>query len=470
MTDQERNAIAGERYRMIAGVVNRATAMEPGEIAAWYREMAQKRWTFSPHWTDRTFSVRSLERWTSDYRKNGFEGLKPSVVKKRGTRAIAPEVLRQAEAIRRAEPAYSVEQIVFLLEKTGVAGKGTIQLSTLSRHFKRNGLTRRQMAGERNKDYGFKRFEVEAPGRLWQSDFHHTLYLPDPLRPGKYRLAKLCAILDDFSRYIVHGQYYWDERLPCFEDTLKKAIEKHGIPEQCYTDNGSAFSAGHTAQICARLGIRLSHNLPYKPQGRGKSERFFQFVDSSFKPAAMKEIQTGGLKTLEDLNTAFVAWLDGYYHVRVHGTTKETPRARMARFPVRPLPYGKSELRRLFFVEETRKADKSGCVSLDGAKYEVDAALGKLSVQIRYDPFDPTDAEVFVSGQPAGTARLLDASRNFHENTRKKRLTELKAPTPTSTPPPEMPGQVEFSMLDAICRSVDDIRRGEDVLYGEVKA
>jgi hypothetical protein len=33
-----------------------------------------------------------------------------------------------------------------------------------------------------------------------------------------------------------------------------------------------------------------------------------------------------------------------------------------------------------------------------------------------------------------------------------------------------MPGQVEFSMLDAIRRSVDDIRRGEDVLYGEVKA
>ena len=179
----------------------------------------------------------------------------------------------------------------------------------------------------------------------------------------------------------------------------------------------------------------------------------------------MKEIQTGALKTLEDLNTAFAAWLDGYYHVRVHGTTKETPSARMARFPVRPLPYGKSELRRLFFVEETRKADKAGCVSLNGAKYEVDASLGKLSVQIRYDPFDPTDAEVFVSGQSAGTARLLNASRNFHENTKKRRLTELKVETQTQT----MPGQVEFSMLDAIRRNVDDIRRGDDVLYGEAK-
>jgi putative transposase len=463
MTEQERNGIAGERYRMIAGVVNRATAMEPGEIAAWYREVAEKRWTYAPHWTDRRFSIRSLERWTADYRKHGFDGLKPAVVPKRGTRAIAAEVLLQAEAVRRAEPTYGVEQIVFLLEKTGVADKGAIRPGTLSRHFKRNGLTRRQVVSERNRDYGYRRFEVEAPGRLWQSDFHHTLYLPDPLRPGKYRLAKLCTILDDYSRYIVHGQYYWDERLPCLEDTLKKAVEKHGIPEQFYCDHGSAFSAGHTAQVCARLGIRLSQTVPYRPAGKGKQERFFQFVDSSFKPAAEQEIRTGALRTLEELNAAFTAWLDGYYHVRVHGTTKESPSARMARFPVRPLPYGKDALRRFFFVEETRTADKAGCVSLDGAKYEVDAALGRLKVQIRYDPFDPEDAEVYVAGQPAGRARLLDAGRNFHENSRKKKLTVLEEPAPITV----IPGQLEFSMLDAIRRNVDDIRRSEDVLYGE---
>ena len=53
MTEEERNAIAGERYRMIAGVINRATPMEPGEISAWFREMSEKRWSFPPHWLDR---------------------------------------------------------------------------------------------------------------------------------------------------------------------------------------------------------------------------------------------------------------------------------------------------------------------------------------------------------------------------------------------------------------------------------
>lgn len=464
MTEEDRNAIAGERYRMISGVVNRATVMKQGEIAAWYRAMAEKRWSFSPYWLDRQFSIRSFERWKMDYQRKGFDGLKPAIVPKRGTKAIAEEVLTQAESIRKEEPAYSVEQIIFMLENTGVAAKATIHPSTLARHFKRIGLTRQQVISEKNRDYGYRRIEAEAPGRLWQSDFHHTLYLPDPLQPGKMRLAKLCAILDDHSRFIVHGQYYWDERMPCLEDTLKKAIEKHGIPEQFYCDNGSAFSAGHIAQVCGRLGIRLSHSKPYKPQGRGKIERFFQFVDSSFKPGAQKEIQTGQLITLNDLNGAFAAWLEGYYHVRVHGTTKESPNTRMARFPVKPLPYGKSTLRRHFFVEETRKVDKTGCISLHGATYEVNAELGRLSVQVRYDPFAPEDAEVYLSGQSAGVAKLMDATRNFHEHNRKKRLTELVATTPP------VANQPEFSMLAAVRNNLDTVRRHDDLLYGNVKS
>lgn len=37
-------------------------------------------------------------------------------------------------------------------------------------------------------------------------------------------------------RYIVHAEFYWDEKLPRMEDSLKKAILKHGIPPQFYCD------------------------------------------------------------------------------------------------------------------------------------------------------------------------------------------------------------------------------------------
>ncbi|GAB6174331.1 hypothetical protein JCM15765_38090 [Paradesulfitobacterium aromaticivorans] len=82
-------------------------------------------------------------------------------------------------------------------------------------------------------------------------------------------LAMLFAIIDDYSRLIVHGEFYWDEKLPRLEDALKKAILRHGVPEQFYCDNGSVFSSHHLVRICARLKIRLSHSRPYRPQGLG---------------------------------------------------------------------------------------------------------------------------------------------------------------------------------------------------------
>jgi transposase InsO family protein len=106
----------------------------------------------------------------------------------------------------------------------------------------------------------------------WQFDFQHTLYLPDPKDPKKRKKAILFAIIDDYSRLIVHSEFYWEEKLPRMEDSLKKAILKHGIPEQFYCDNGAAFSSKHLVRICGKLGIRLSHSRPYRPQGRGNEK------------------------------------------------------------------------------------------------------------------------------------------------------------------------------------------------------
>ncbi|OLN28411.1 hypothetical protein DSOL_4060 [Desulfosporosinus metallidurans] len=37
---------------------------------------------------------------------------------------------------------------------------------------------------------------------MWQADFQHTLYLPDPLNPKKRKKAMLFAIIDDYPRAI----------------------------------------------------------------------------------------------------------------------------------------------------------------------------------------------------------------------------------------------------------------------------
>lgn len=438
MKDQEelRQEVAVFRYQLISGVVNRATPLKPGEIASYFKEVSATEWTF-PGGKPRKVSVRSLERYKQRYEQGGLEALKPALVPKRGTTAIPKEVLMAAEALRKERPQRGVEQIIFILEGNGLIEKGTVAASTLRRHFRRQGLPRQKHSSMANQHYGFRRFEAERPLQMWQADFQHTLYLPQA--DGRKRKAKLCAILDDYARYVVHAQFYYDEKMPCLEDSLKKAIEKHGLCEQFYCDNGAAFSSKHIANVCARLGIRLSHSRPYRPQGRGKIEKFFQFVDSSFKPEAYAAIEAGRIHSLEELNQAFQGWLHGYYHTRIHGATGESPAKRLGQYPVKPLPYEKEQLRRFFFLEETRKVDKAGCISLSGAVYEVPQELSGLSVQIRFDPFDLSDAEVYESGRLYGTARLLDARANF----KKKRNPEISEVASSKEP------ELKFSMLDA---------------------
>lgn len=458
MNEMQRRDVAAFRYQLIAGVVNRATPLKAGEISAYFREMAQKEWT-TPEGLTKRISVRTLERYKQSYEHGGFDALMPEIIPKRGTKAVPPEVLEAARRLREERPERSVEQIIFLLEGNQNVEKGKLTTSTLARYFRREGLPRQQVAGMQNQEYGFRRFEADAPHRLWQSDFHHTLYLPDPLDKNRRRKAKLCAAIDDHSRYIVHGQYYWEEKMPCLEDTLKKAIEKFGIPEQFYVDNGSAFSSKHIANICSRLGIRLSHSTVYRPAGRGKIERVFQFIDTSFKPEAYKDIETGRIANLEDLNRAFQQWLDGYYHQRRHGSTGESPAQRLAKYPTKPLPYGKETLRRFFFLEETRKADKTGCISLNGVIYEVPRELAGMQVQLRYDPFDPSDAEVYAFGKQMGTARLLDPHHNFHSNNLKK------AAKADAIPPVILPGQQQMTMFEAAANARDEAWSSEELTY-----
>jgi putative transposase len=322
MADDVRDEqIAAARYALIAPIVSRQTPLAPGELKRWLRETADRRYEL-PGSRKQTVSERTLERYLEAYRKGGWDALKPKSRSTEGRTKLDPGLLQQAIALRRERPARSVEQIIFLLVESGAASVGQIAESTLARHLRISGASRQHVM-ETSPASTYRRFEAGDILELLQADFKHFVYLADPKQPKKKRKTILLAILDDYSRYVVHAQIYWDEQLPRLEDSLKKAILRHGIPETFYCDNGSAFSAHHLARICGRLGIRLSHSKPYRPQGRGKVERLFQFVDSSFRPEVQALIDRGEVTTLEALNAAFRSWLDGYYHVREHGSTKQ---------------------------------------------------------------------------------------------------------------------------------------------------
>lgn len=408
--------VAAFRYGLIAPIVSRQDPLAPGEIKSYFERVATQSFEV-PGQSFTKLSVRTLERYLSLYRKNGWDGLLPKPRVDKGKCRLAEDVIAEAVALRRERPERSVEQIIFMLEESGRVKRGEVAFSTLSRHLRKAGVAQRELLRDTERS-GFRRFEVEAPNILWQSDAQHTLYLPDPRDPKKRKKAILFAILDDYSRLVIHGQFYWDEKLPRLEDSLKKAVLRHGLPEQFYCDNGAVFSSLHLVRICGKLGIRLSHSRPYRPAGRGKIERFFRFVDTSFKPEAYGSIQNGQIQTLQELNEAFQGWLEGYYHQRTHGSTGESPTERYQRDMKSSRRTSILELSDIFLWEEERTVDKTGCVSLSGNRYEVDLELARQKVRLRFDPFDLQTIQVWRGERRYSDARPLDLSRRYDKRVR----------------------------------------------------
>lgn len=414
--------IAAFRFSLIAPIVSRQTPLAPGELKAYLTATTMR--TFDLPCSKERVSVRTLERYIAAYRANGWEGLKPKPRPERESTAISVEVLAMAEKLRRERPERSVEQIIFCLEESDLAKPGSIAPSTLARHFKKAGLSRSDLLVNPIQSGTFQRYETDTAHNTWQCDFQHTLYLPDPKDPKRRKKAELLAIVDDYSRALVHCEFYWDEKLPRLEDGLKKAILKHGFPTQFYCDNGAAFSSGHLTRICGKLGIHLSHSRPYRPQGRGKIERLFRFIDTSFLPEVYKLIEEGTITSLAELNTAVTSWVDGYYHQRKHGTTKVTPAERLASAsPRKKLPF--NELTEIFLWEENRQADKTACVKLQGNLYEIDSELARKKVTLRFDPFDLTEIQVWYNGQRFNNAKPLDMHRSVFDKVAKV-ATEIK--------------------------------------------
>lgn len=403
MDETKRQEIANFRYGLIAPIIHRK--LEPGEQATLLREIAGHTYDM-PGCGETKVSIRTLERYVQTYRSGGWEALKPSPrTDKLISKAIPQDVLNKALELKREQPGRSVRQIIAILELAKFAAPGALKESTLSKQLRRHGCTKKALA--QSQAASFRRFEAKYRNACWQGDVQHTLYLPHPDKPGKKKMAYLVVFIDDYSRYVVHGQFYFEERVPRLEDCLKKAILKFGIPEVIYTDNGAIYSSHHFGRICGRLGTQLKHTRPGRPQGRGKQEKFFRFVDQSFVPEAYDLIEQRKIQNLTDLNRFFTAWLEVAYHQKVHNSFKQRPQDRYHKddHPIRTMP--PHELVDVFLLEETRKVDKTGCISLLGQTFEVEVSLAGAKVQVRFDPYDLSEIQIFKDGLRKENARLL---------------------------------------------------------------
>ena len=80
MDEKTRTEIAAFRYQLIAGVVNRATVLIPGEISSYFREQAAQYWEVPPDFKRHQFSIRTLERYKQQYEKRRPGSTKPGII------------------------------------------------------------------------------------------------------------------------------------------------------------------------------------------------------------------------------------------------------------------------------------------------------------------------------------------------------------------------------------------------------
>jgi len=399
------------RYELIRHAADPAHSRK--ERGLLVKRLAQAEHT-DPFGSPVRISRQTLDRWIKRWREGGFDALLPN------PRHCCPrtpmEVLDLAAGLRRENPDRTVASVRRILRtQLGWAPDET----TLCRHFHRLGL----MVQAPTQRTVFGRFEADRPNELWVGDALHG-----PRIAG--RKTYLFAFLDDHSRLVVGHRFGYCEDTVRLAAALRPALASRGVPTGVYVDNGSAFVDTWLLRACAKLGIRLIHSTPHRPQGRGKIERFFRSVRDQFLVEVASEPTPGRheVTSLDELNRLFTAWVETCYHHTVHSETGQYPLQRWdTGEPIRvPTPQALSEA---FLWEEHRRVQKTATVSLHGNTYQVDPSLIGRRVQLVFDPFDLSRIEVRDHDRNHGLAIPQVIGRHSHPRARPE--TPIIQPAPT---------------------------------------
>lgn len=413
--------IALFRHGLIASLV--FGSLSAGELEKALREIAGKTYAI-PHSTRTRVGISTLRRYFKLYQKSGFDALRPPERSdRRKPRVFSSRVLEKAIELREQQPSRTTTMIVHLLKRDPeLKGIELPNPHTLATHLRHGGKTRRLLS---QANRSFKRFERDDTNDLWQGDAMDGPWLPDPHMPGKKRKAYLFCFLDDHSRLVPYAEFFWDEALPRMERALKVGILRRGIPKAIYVDQGRVYSSTQFGAACASMGIQRILASPYAPEGKGKQERFFETVRLQFMP----EVAVSNIATLVDLNESFWAWLECIYHQAIHSETKQTPLERFQQGLKAVRSADPAQLATAFLWRETRHVRKDNILELQGNRYQAPRQFAGRKVDLRFDPFDLSNLQIWLDGVLAGNAKVILQNRQRHIQV--EQLT-LDAPNPSN--------------------------------------
>jgi transposase InsO family protein len=314
-------------------------------------------------WLERYRSVERDAFWMADRSR------RPHSSPERTSLAMEAKVL----AVRDAHPAWGGRKIRRVLARDGVAPPAVSTITgILARHGCIDPAASRQSAA-------FRRFEHEAPNRLWQMDFKGHFAIDD----GR---CHPLTVLDDHSRFSLCLAACANERGVTVRQRLTAAFRRYGLPEAMVMDNGAPWGDGPGSPWTPltvwmlQLGIRVAHGRPYHPQTQGKDERFHRTLKA--------EVLDGRrFRDLQECQRRFDDWRHLYNTYRPHQAIgMEVPadryRASLRSFPTRldPPSYATGEV--------VRKVQEGGIISFKGKEIRVGKAFKGCCLALRPTEID----------------------------------------------------------------------------------
>lgn len=351
-----------------------------------------------PQGRSRRLSPETLRKWLSRYRVSGLAGLADRKRSDSGATSVPPALIERIRTLRTEHPRWTLAVLFRFLYRENAWNGRTPSAAALYRFCRASGLERKPASPDDCRSFAFEEF-----GSLWVADFLHG---PRVLVGKERRKTYIHVILDDATRFVVAGGIFLRESVDTLIAELKQAVRCHGVPQRFYSDNGAAYRSRHLRVVGGRLQIEMPHTPPYRPQGRGKIERFFRTVREQF-------LNVTSAHTFEELRQGFQAWISTY-HQTLHETLECTPLQKRvcASSVCRVVPEG-IPIDPLFFMERRCRVYNDGTVRFRRRSFEVTDCLPGSRVTVFYDPEDSAKIWYGETYQPARPLNRESNARRF---------------------------------------------------------
>lgn len=211
------------------------------------------------------------------------------------------------KAARRAGHDIGRDQVARLMKTAGIEG--------VARRRKVR-TTRSDPAADRHPDLVDRRFNADAPNRLWTVDLTYVATWAG--------VAYVCFITDAFSRRIVGWRVASHMRASMVLDALEMARWQRGTRLEglvAHSDAGSQFTSVRWGERLVELGATPSIGSV----GDSYDNALAEAVNNLYKTEQIYGPDQGPWRSVEDVELATLGWVSWFNHSRLHGKLGDIP-------------------------------------------------------------------------------------------------------------------------------------------------